>query len=173
MGLQIPVLGVKWKVHTLPKFSLVLVRIFLFVCLGFLFLFCLFVFAIYFFSIKLKNCVKIFCGKVSVCHNRIDFLSNMRRNMFLPCNGVPGAAAQLSSWFESLFIHISKEPVSVPLQNENKCQSSGTLISHFQVNTVHTVGLWQHKVVMTIYSSYRQCTAPSWEQPGSLVSLIN
>lgn len=46
--------------------------------------------------------MKIFCGEASVCHNRIDFLSNMRRNMFLPCNGVPGAAAQLSSWFETV-----------------------------------------------------------------------
>lgn len=47
------------------------------------------------------------------------------------------------------------------------------LISHFQVSTVHTVGLWQHKVVMTMYSSYRQYTVPSWEQPGSFLRLIN
>lgn len=174
MGFQIPALGVKWNVHTLPKFSLVLVWIFCLCVWGFCFPFIyLFVLAIYFFSVKLKElCGNILWKNIGVLQQ--DWFSVWYEKEHvspLQCGAWGCSPAQQLLW-NSFFIHISKEPVLVPLQNENKCQSSGTPVSHFQVSTVH-VGLWQLKVVMTIYSSYRPCTVPSWEQPGSLLSLIN
>lgn len=151
---------------------------FLFVCLfgsftGFSFV-CLFVFPIYLFFCKTRRTVwKSFVESIGVPQQDWFSVQYEKEHVSpLQWDAWGCSPAQQLLW-NSLFIHVSKEPVLVPLQSGNKCQSSGTLISHFQANTVHTVGLWQCKVVMTIYSSYRQCTVPSWEQPGSLLSLIN
>lgn len=84
------------------------------------------------------------------------------------------AASQPSGYLEAISLYMFQTIPSKPhYRMKTKCQSSRTLISHFQISTILTVGLWQRKVVMTVFSNYRQYTFPSWEQPGSRLRLIN
>lgn len=116
---------------------------------------------------NLKQWMQRFCGKKWMCLLGWIFWLIWEGTCFpltRGCLGLqPNSAAGLKLSFHIYFL--------VPLLNENKCQSSGILISYFQVSTVHTVGLWQRKVVMTMYSSYRQCTVPSWKEPGNSLAL--
>lgn len=98
-----------------------------------------------------KQRVKSFCGKVVV--PGWNFWPNCGGMNFLMHQGAL-AASQPSGYLEAISLYMFQKIPSKPhYRMKTKCQSSGTLISHFQVSTILTVGLWQRKVVMTVFSS--------------------
>lgn len=77
---------------------------------------------------------------------RMEFLAKLHQGAL--------AASQPSGYLEAISLYMFQKIPSKPhYRMKTKCQSSGTLMSHFQVSTILTVGLWQRKVVMTVFSS--------------------